>query len=112
MSSGSFPREQLSFGRGNNTEPSTPSGLMDYISENSSRAAMSFLYELESVSSLSYAKPSASNCSVTTNSGNSSITAMSSNSFLHKLQTFGGDVTWQNVTIDPKRNINAKCNNF
>ena len=65
VSSGSFLRELLSVGRDNNIGPSTPSCLMDFVFENSSSSAMSFLHELESVSSLSYAKPSASNCSVT-----------------------------------------------
>ena len=32
------------------------------------------------------------NCSVTSNSGNSSNTVMSSNLFLHELQSFGGDI--------------------
>ena len=92
VSSGSFLHELLSVGRDNNTGPSTPSGLMDSVSENSSRTMMFFLHELESVSSVSYAIPSASNCSVTSNSCNSSNTVMSSNSFLHELQSFGGDV--------------------
>ena len=65
---------------------------MDSVSENSSSTVMSFLHELEPVSSVSYATPSASNSSVTSNSGNSSNTVMSSNSFLHELQSFGGDI--------------------
>ena len=92
ISGGSFPRELLSVGRDNNTGPSTPGGLMDSVSENSSSTVMSFLHELDSVSSVSYALPSASKSSVASNSGNSSNTVMSSNSFLHELQSFGGDI--------------------
>ena len=92
VSSGSFLHELLSVGRDNNTGPSTPSGFMDSVSENSSSTVMSFLHELESVNSVSYAIPSASNCSMTSNSGNSSNTVMSSNSFLHEVQSFGGDI--------------------
>ena len=92
VSSGSFLRELLSVGRDNNTGPSTPSGLMTSVSENSSSTVMSFLHELDSVSSVIYAIPSAFKSSVTSNSGNSSNTGMSSNSFLHELQSFGGDI--------------------
>ena len=52
VSSGSFLHELLYVGRDNNTGPSTPSGLKD-----SSSSVMSFLHELESVSSVSYAIP-------------------------------------------------------
>ena len=48
VSSGSFLHELLSVGRDNNTGPSTPSGLMDSVSENSSSTVMSFVHELES----------------------------------------------------------------
>ena len=91
LSSESFLRE-LSVGRNNNTGSSPPSGLMDSVSENSSSTVMSFLHEPESVSSVSYAIPSASNWSLTSNSGSSSNTVMSSNSFLHEVQSFGGDI--------------------
>ena len=72
---------------------------------------MSFLHELESVSSLSYAKPSASNCSVTSNSGNSSITVMPASHF-HTNYNPVVETTPQNVTIDAKCNINAEGNNL
>ncbi|CAH3172408.1 unnamed protein product [Porites evermanni] len=53
---------------------------------------MSFLLELESVSSVSYTIPSPFKSSVTSNSGNSCNAVMSSNSYLHEQQSFGGDI--------------------
>lgn len=92
VSSGSFLQALQSVGRDNKTGPSTPSGFVDSVAENSSSTVMSFLHELESVSNVSYAIPSGSNSSVTSNCGNSSNTVMSSNSFLQELQSFGGDI--------------------